>query len=74
MTWRPISEAPRDGTVIWACETGHQIGLPMPYQYMAAWEAHERFAAGGFWYSLADTTISAPTHWQPLPPPPEVEP
>ena len=62
MTWRPISEAPRDGTEFLGWARGTTV--------MIWW-----MGIGGEWgCDIYSGGIYAPTHWQPLPPPPpEVE-
>lgn len=70
MTWQPISTAPKDGThiLLWVGTT-----------YRGYWAT---FSDNGAWddpllyWQKADTAFSplTPTHWQPLPPPPEPTP
>ena len=57
--WRPISEAPTDGTrfLFWNCGL---VGIGFYIQ-------GKHFAADSF----AGQTAQNPTHWQPLPPPPK---
>ena len=57
--WRPISEAPTDGTrfLFW---NGGLVGIGFYIQ-------GKHFAADSF----AGQTAQNPTHWQPLPPPPK---
>jgi hypothetical protein len=65
--WRPIETAPKDGSKIlaWAPDLA-----PISYYGVAFWaeaqEANPRSVAGWFW-----SYATRPTHWQPLPPPPE---
>jgi hypothetical protein len=56
--WKPIETAPRDGSdvLIW-CYTG-EIGI-----------AHFDYATFAWWHNLCE--YPDPTHWMPLPPPPE---
>lgn len=67
--WRPISEAPRDGTAILLYEDDSVT--------TAWWYKHWR---EGFWYTGYDCAdhgsfkVERPTHWMPLPAPPEGKP
>lgn len=78
--WQPIATAPRDGTVIlgWfpyyaSTEEGgqvfvmrwndeHYVDAPRPY-----------FEASGWVWGKRDQRKKQPTHWQPLPAPPEAD-
>jgi len=69
-TWRPISEAPEDGTVILATWIG-EGWEPNSYECLKA----EHLKHGGeiVWRSYSGEGWmgeDAPTHWQPLSPPP----
>jgi hypothetical protein len=59
--WRPISDAPKDGTDILVGVQG--IGWPVR---VAFWDE----ARGGVWSIWPGRELAHPTHWQPLPPPP----
>jgi hypothetical protein len=61
--WQPIETAPRDGTLIlmWIEHTIDIKGGPM----IGGWHKKIGFSASRF---------DVPTHWMPLPPPPESEP
>lgn len=75
--WRPISEAPRDGSPILAASTNHEAREVVCWQdgedsgsidadavcegWVNAGEQKDRFYANPRWF----------THWQPLPPPPQ---
>jgi hypothetical protein len=69
--WRPIETAPRDGThiLVWVHDDSplrrylgeHQSGCSI-----AAWTDHN----GGGW---AMNRFGEPTHWMPLPTPPQEE-
>ncbi|HVK42695.1 MAG TPA: hypothetical protein VM471_09480 [Phenylobacterium sp.] len=75
--WRPISEAPRDGSPILAASTNHEASEVVCWQdgedsgsldadavcegLVNAGEQKDRFYANPRWF----------THWQPLPPPPQ---
>ena len=63
--WRPISEAPTDGTPIWAYQPN---GTPHGAQYVAWMDDH--IDCGPCWFDEQDSEPE-PTHWRPLPPPPE---
>jgi hypothetical protein len=66
MSWQPIETAPRDGTDILAFEKvgGKDRILTMRYDRMA-----ETFVTNVHSFVAFD-----PTHWMPLPPPPEAAP
>ena len=62
MVWQPIETAPRDGTRI--------------LLYFPAMDKGERIFAGPFAHGMWQIGVwfarpPNPTHWQPLPPPPE---
>jgi hypothetical protein len=63
--WKPIEKAPKDGTEVWAFNGTQQ---------RMVWAEDEN---GGLWMdaeellSCADPDPEQPTHWMPLPPPPE---
>lgn len=70
--WRPIEIAPKDGTPIFACTANGAVGIcvwnkcnyhkkPMPY-----WDYHNFSLYGVTWMRA-----NQPTHWQPLPAPPQ---
>lgn len=68
--WQPIETAPRDGTrlLLWCegeCEMGWWSGTN--------WDSLESYLEYGF--EACDTCIVnyslVPSHWQPLPPPPQ---
>ena len=56
--WRPISEAPRDGTWV----TGWAKNWSRPYAIQCI---------RGLWYHEDGEDAGAPTHFQPLPAPPQ---
>ncbi len=72
MMWQPIETAPKDGAVIvwgryWSDEQGWMLEPKI-----ARWDAS---AFGGSWVVDHRYPFSVrPTHWMPLPPPPEVTP
>ncbi len=57
--WQPIETAPKDGTRILICDRG--------IVEIAEWND---YYAWSLFYGESSTTT--PTHWQPLPAPPEV--
>lgn len=59
--WRPIAEAPRDGTSILACHAGGN----------SVWKI--RWGLDGKWGMSGYPIFWEPTHWQPLPSPPTAE-
>lgn len=65
-TWRPISEAPKDGTYILLFPCKGRGGYLGPMS--AYW--HSPAHGKGFWVASTHTQGDA-TYWQPLPLPPE---
>lgn len=61
--WRPIETAPDDGSRI----------LVFDPRLIEAHRVEIRGADGGFWRWNASTGGTNPTHWCPLPPPPQGE-
>ena len=66
--WQPIETAPKDGTWVLVCGNGWDV-------MMASYSYDGRIGRGYFWgptewddYELAE---QQPTHWMPLPEPPE---
>lgn len=80
--WRDISTAPKDGTrvMLWMVPTydGGTISLidDDPHPVFGSWvkwadnDKESGFREGWTWYGSARCK---PTHWMPLPPPPEKE-
>ena len=76
MAWRPIAEAPRDGTTILVygqpsdlvIDENTLVSFKAPRVYTAAWdEIDGAFClSGGSWLG----PFVGPTHFMPLPPPP----
>ena len=71
MTWQPIKTAPRDGTpvLIWSPDaSAHGISLAQFIEF-------EGDPDDGGWQDFwSDTSViidAEPTHWMPLPEPPE---
>lgn len=61
--WQPIETAPRDGTIILAYDPACH-----PDVYTVRFE-HEHWAIAD---AEAFSTLTNPTHWMPLPSPPEI--
>lgn len=83
MEWKPIESAPKDGTWIVAL-TPESIeeGWPSPYVFTTRWIKQR----SEYWEQIDDDTqrrrvldsshwdgYETPTHWIPLPPPPNTE-
>lgn len=73
-TWMPIETAPKDGTSVilfWPYIT--QDGFVSSGQWFSGHYDVETGARGnGYWYSWnVNSGATPPTHWMPLPPPPE---
>lgn len=73
--WEPIETAPKDGSEIglWIVHRGNDYS-PDPFQRFSVGYWCEANRTPGFerpagWEA---SWIGEPTHWQPLPPPPEV--
>lgn len=71
--WQPIATAPKDGEVVLICfaNAGGQIAMAAwvaePYSSEDPEDGHWR----GFLAMLGVTDFIEPTHWMPLPAPPE---
>jgi hypothetical protein len=70
MKWEPIETAPREGLVMLAVVSGHERRV-----YVAE---RSSSSSGDYWSTTTGWTgwgrlhsAWAPTHWMPLPPPPE---
>jgi len=77
--WRPIAEAPRDGTQVLVCNPfdveGHISDAYSISCHVAAWWAEENDGRGA-WIIYNNQVCEAelhytPTHWMPLPAPPK---
>ena len=67
--WQPIETAPRDGTWFLAYEPGSGCGA----HYACSFHGEDEFL-GTMWFSDCGQYVTSspePTHWQPLPTPPE---
>lgn len=79
MTWRPIDTAPRDGTMIlcWSTIWAGEISNPDEREglaYVAYYASGKSDYLGEWWNVHGGDAYSAwiqPTHWMPLPTPPE---
>ena len=67
--WRPISEAPRDGT--WMLTSDPVHGMRVAGLMTAIEDGDEQWVYARTLGSSAVAFICHPTHWLPLPPPPE---
>lgn len=68
MEWQPIETAPKDGTRVLVAEEDDNESIGVAYWFCGS----EDQDAG--WYSSAcvdDVTMFYPTHWIPLPQPPQ---
>ncbi len=69
--WQPIETAPRDGCVLLMAEDGPVTGLKARHVFSAYWSPDERYFNGGCWKSpVSSQLVFLPTHWMPLPEPP----
>lgn len=65
--WRPISEAPKDGTpllLLWP-DAAEKMAVMWWDEYVENWQGY---------YDGINPGYLPPTHWMPLPPPPAGEP
>lgn len=69
MKWLPIETAPRDGTLYLTIEGPYMWVENHPKgHYAGVWSWNE---LRGQWRGHAHADDRFPTHWMPLPPPPE---
>jgi hypothetical protein len=61
--WRPIETAPKDGTLVLACWAGSGM-----YPIITRWLKNAQA-----WTHPFNKPVNPPTHWMPLPTPPEKE-
>lgn len=64
MRWQPIETAPKDGT---------RVLLVNPLCWVGAGSFRDGYQGPAFYFE-GSTLKSHPTHWMPLPPPPEAKP
>ncbi len=64
--WQPIETAPRDNTAFLA-----YVGNAMNTMVVISWGPYSQTESGWIGWPFAD---GEPTHWMPLPPPPEHNP
>ena len=69
--WQPIETAPRDGDTVLLCVQGHVTVGGWLDRAAQDIEEYEPGAWEGWWTLDADE--GEPTHWMPLPSPPESE-
>lgn len=68
-----IDEAPRDGTYILLFDDGEVFTASWDHHVARSWRSHNRHYEGWFpnvWGDFYDI-VDSPTHWMPLPQPPE---
>lgn len=71
--WMPIETAPRDGVAVLLCVAGYQPAVGSWTE--RGWEYQSKcdFAEPAHWDAwLAAASRWEPTHWMPLPQPPQV--
>lgn len=69
MEWNPIETAPRDGTVILACNINYVTYSPIAIR----WQTYHPNSAGKITWRTLDGWKAEVTHWMPLPEPPKEE-
>jgi len=71
--WRPIETAPKDGTRIMACVVGFAVSIAHFDKEVNKWLAvdDDEFDDVEQWDSYCRNTFYEPTHWKPLPTPPQ---
>lgn len=76
--WLTIETAPRDGTRVLLgggkchCEyLDREITEPMAASYERHWKYGGTWLVAGMEAGYSVAFVDAPTHWMPLPPPPE---
>lgn len=67
--WQPIETAPKDGTHI-LLAWSYKNGTP-PRVSECFWRNDMPFSQDGVWWCFHGRMFAEPTHWQPLPTPPE---
>lgn len=68
MNWKPISEAPKDGTEIVCCNVSTYGGtLHYSNIFLASWKTYNPNAKGKFEWRNNVGHITYPTHWDHLP-------
>lgn len=79
MKWRPISEAPMDGSWIIVCggnpdEEYWYVTKDIQPMVVAKWvdSPHKKGWFFAYWDGDLRSEYENPTHWMPLPEPPEV--
>lgn len=70
--WRPVSTAPKDGSNVLLCVAGHvTVGGWLTRADQGVDDDDPRIVPEGWW--TLDCYDKEPTHWMPLPAPPEPE-
>ena len=73
--WRPISTAPKDGTYILLWPVGRAVirhgYAPTSAVGMARWHQPGNPERPGYWSAAGHGECNRPSHWMPLPAPPE---
>lgn len=84
--WQPIETAPTDGTFVWCYANGEQFSArwldecpsaPDDYGHDAGWSSKCGWCApgnSGLRPEYQWPPLNQPTHWMPLPEPPERQP
>lgn len=62
-SWQPIETAPKDGTAF--------LAIVEQFSYVCIWHRHRQCWTDGGPAYMTIPADEQPTHWQPLPPPPE---
>jgi hypothetical protein len=65
MEWRSIATAPKDSTVLIYDAYDRRVGQA----YHTVWNGSDAWC----WEEMADGLVRNPTHWMPLPTPPDTE-
>ena len=66
--WQPIETAPKDGTRVLASQSGHVFTARWAPGFAAVYPG----GGGPGWYDEILDRRAQPTHWMPLPAPPNV--
>lgn len=75
--WRSIDTAPKDGTLFWGCIDDDAIAMLWHESFGAFVSSWRRmtmapgYTINGKAWEDHSPTAHTPTHWMPLPPPPE---
>jgi hypothetical protein len=70
--WQDISTAPKDRTNVWLYENGHQyVGMWFEWDFTNLDHPVRPSQKGAGWLDESCVQCRHPTHWMPLPSPPE---